>query len=43
MSSHFPLSLIMANSMVIGSFEKDIKRMISPDRALMPQVWDMDH
>lgn len=43
MSSHFPLSLIMANSMVIGSFEKDIKRMISPDRALLPQVWDMDH
>lgn len=29
--------------MVIGSFEKDIKRMIDPNKALMPQVWNMDH
>lgn len=30
MSVHHPLSLIMANSMVIGSFDKEIKRLINP-------------
>lgn len=43
MASHFPLSLTMANSMVVGTFEKEIKRMINPDRALLPQIWNMDH
>lgn len=43
MSAHHPLSLIMANSMVIGTFEKEIKRMINPDQALLPQIWNMDH
>ena len=33
----------MANSMVVGTIKKDIKRMIDPDQALLPQVWDMDH
>lgn len=43
MSSHHTLSLIMANSMVIGSFEKEIKRMINPNQALLPQIWNLDH
>jgi cytochrome b involved in lipid metabolism len=43
LNSHQPLSLIMANSMVIGTFEKEIKRLINPDQALLPQIWGMDH
>lgn len=43
MSAHHPLSLIMANSMVIGTFEKEIKRLINPDQPLLPQIWNMDH
>ena len=43
MKGHFPLSLKMANTMVIGSIEKDIRRVIDPTKALMPQIWDMDH
>lgn len=33
----------MANSMVVGTFRKEIERMIDPDVALMPQIWNMDH
>ena len=43
MKFHHPLSLIMANSMVIGSFKKEISRIINPDRPLMPQIWNIDH
>lgn len=43
MKSHYPLSLVMANTMVVGKFKKDIERMINPDEALMPQIWRMDH
>lgn len=31
MKFHHPLTLIMANSMVIGSFKKEVKRIINPD------------
>lgn len=43
MKFHHPLSLIMANTMVIGSFKKDISRLIQPDLPLMPQIWNIDH
>jgi cytochrome b involved in lipid metabolism len=43
MKFHHPLTLIMANSMVIGSFRKDIERIIDPDRSLLSQIWSLDH
>lgn len=43
MKGHFPLSLMMANTMVIGSFEKEVRRVIDPNQPLMPQIWGMDH
>ena len=43
MKSHHPLTLRMADSIVIGSFKKDISRYIDPNKALMDQVWEMDH
>ena len=43
MNAHFPLSLTMANSMVVGSLETEIRRLINPDKALLPQIWEMDH
>lgn len=42
-NAHQPLSLRLANSMAIGSFKKDIQRLIDPDRPLMSQIWNMDH
>ena len=33
----------MANSMVIGSFKKEISRIISPDEAILPQIWRLNH
>lgn len=42
MKFHHPLTLIMANSMVIGSFRKEISRIIHPDKPLLPQIWDLD-
>lgn len=27
--------------MVVGTFKKEIKRLIEPDKALMPQIWDI--
>jgi hypothetical protein len=33
----------MANSMVIGTFKKEIARIIDPEKALLPQIWDLDH
>ena len=42
MRFHHPLTLIMANSMVIGSFKKEIARIIRPDEPLLPQIWDLD-
>lgn len=43
MKGHFPLSLKMANTMVIGTIEKDIRRVIDPTQPLMSQIWKMDH
>jgi cytochrome b involved in lipid metabolism len=43
MKFHHPLTLIMANSMVIGTFKKEISRIIDPNRPLLPQIWDLDH
>jgi hypothetical protein len=42
MKFHHPLTLIMANSMVIGSFKKEISRIIDPTLPFMPQIWDLD-
>ena len=43
MKSHYPLSLVMANTMVVGSFKGEIERMMDPDQPLMRQIWAMDH
>lgn len=43
MKWHHPLSLVMANTMAVGSFKKEISRLIKPDRAFMPQIWELDH
>jgi cytochrome b involved in lipid metabolism len=43
MKSHHPLTLRMADSIVIGSFKKDLTKYINPDRPLMEQIWSMDH
>ncbi len=43
MDGHFPLSLVMANTMSIGSIRKDIEKIIKPDEPLMRQIWDLDH
>ena len=43
MESHFPLSLTLANTMVIGTFEKEIRRLINPDQPLVQQIWNMDY
>lgn len=29
--------------MAVGTFKKDIERVIDPDVALMPQIWNLDH
>lgn len=42
MKFHHPLTLIMANSMVVGSFKKEITRIIDPTLPFMPQIWDLD-
>jgi 4-hydroxysphinganine ceramide fatty acyl 2-hydroxylase len=43
MKGHHPLSLKMADSLIIGGFKKEISKYINPDKPLMDQVWDMDH
>ena len=43
MQAHQPLTLRMANSLIVGTFEKQIRKYIDPDQALMPQIWNMDH
>jgi 4-hydroxysphinganine ceramide fatty acyl 2-hydroxylase len=43
MKFHHPLTLIMANSMVIGTFRKEISRIIDPEKPLLAQIWDLDH
>lgn len=43
MKFHHPLTLIMANTMVIGSFKKEIERLIDPDLPLMPQIWKLSN
>jgi len=43
MKFHHPLTMIMANSMVIGTFKKEIARIINPEQPLLPQIWDIDH
>lgn len=43
MKFHHPLTLLMANSMVVGSFKKEIERIIRPDLPLLPQIWNLSH
>lgn len=43
MKGHHPLSLRMADSIVIGSFTKEVSKLIDVNQPLMSQVWDMDH
>lgn len=42
MKFHHPLTLIMANTMAIGSFRKEIHRLVDPDKPLSPQIWKAD-
>ena len=41
MQEHHPLSLQLAQSMVIGSFKKDIKRLLNPRKPLASQIWNL--
>ena len=42
MKFHHPLTLIMANSMVVGTFKKEVSRIMNPDEVLLPQIWRLD-
>lgn len=33
----------MADSLVIGTFKKDIEKLITPELPLMTQVWQLNH
>jgi len=41
MQEHHPLSLQLAQSMVIGSFKKDINRVLDPRKPLASQIWNL--
>lgn len=41
MQKHHPLSLQLAQSMVIGSFKKDINRLLDPRKPLASQIWNL--
>jgi hypothetical protein len=43
LKTHHALTYRMADSMVIGSFAKDIKKVIDPSKPLMQQVWNISH
>lgn len=43
MKFHHPLTLELANSMTVGSFRRDIERIIHPDRPLLRQIWEISH
>ena len=40
---HYELTYKMADSMVIGSFQRDLTRLITPELPLMTQIWKLDH
>lgn len=42
MQFHHPLTVVMANTMAIGSFRKEIERIVNPDQPLSPQIWNID-
>lgn len=42
MKTHFPLSMLLANSMVVGTFKREISRIIDPERPLLRQIWNLD-
>jgi cytochrome b involved in lipid metabolism len=42
MKFHHPLTLVMANTMAIGSFRKEIQRLVDLDKPLSPQIWNAD-
>ena len=43
MDFHHPLTVTMADSMAIGSFKKDVEKMVNVNEPLGPQIWRMDH
>ena len=43
LKSHHVLTYRMADSLAIGSFSNDIKRVIDPEKPLMGQIWNIDH
>lgn len=43
MVGHFPLTLKLANSLAIGTLEKEIKNYIDREQPILPQIWDIDH
>lgn len=43
LKSHHILTYRMADSLVIGSFSKEINKLINPNKPLMQQVWNLTH
>lgn len=43
MKGHHPLTLRMADSLIVGSYKKEISKLIDPDVPLVEQIWKMDH
>ncbi len=43
MRGHHPLSLKMADTVIIGSFAKEVSKLIDINKPLMDQILDMDH
>lgn len=40
---HYELTYKLADSMVIGTFQRDLTRLITPDQPLMTQIWQLNH
>ena len=43
LKGHKPLSFVLADTMAIGSLNRDIKRELDYSQPLMPQIWNMPH
>ena len=43
LKTHHVLSYRLADSLVVGSFTNEIKKLIDPAKPLMGQIWDLNH
>ena len=43
MEDHHPRSLQLAQSMVVGSFKKEINPLLDPRKPLAKQIWNLKH